>query len=89
MRVCSTSSTSTLTLPRASASRASDVINMVKSSVFTVKNTWLSCLECAADSSILQMPHALGLVVGLPYSNRPRQEAVFVLFIISMKLYVA
>ena len=37
---------STLILPRASASRASDVINMVKSSVFTVKNMWLFCLEC-------------------------------------------
>ena len=32
-----TSSTSTLILHKASASRASDVINMVKSSVFTVK----------------------------------------------------
>ena len=60
-------STSTLILPRASASRASDVINMVKSSVFTVKNVVVLSRMCdSADEqrTHLQMPHALGLVVG-------------------------
>ena len=47
------------------------------------------CDSADEQQSQLQMPHALGLVVGLPLSNRLRQEAVFVLFIISMKLYVA
>ena len=40
-------STSTLILPRAEASRASDVINMVKTSLFTVKNMMrMCCLGC-------------------------------------------
>ena len=62
--------TSTLILPRASASRASDVINMAKRPIFTVKNMWLFCLECVIlhfvdeQRTRLQMPHALYLVVG-------------------------
>ena len=62
------SSTSTLILPRASDSRASDVVNMVKNSVFTVKKhvVVLSRMCDSADGqrTHLQMPHALGLVVG-------------------------
>ena len=74
-------SASTLILPRASASRASDVINMVKSSVIAVKNMWVSCLEClilqTSRELICRCRMHLLWWKGVPFSNRPRQEAVF------------
>ena len=58
-------SSSTLILPRASASRASDVINMDQNSVFTT-SCCLSrmCNSADGQQTRLHMPHALGLVVG-------------------------
>ena len=47
------------------------------------------CDSADEQGTYLQMPHPLGLVVGrIPFSNRPRQEAVFVLFIISISPFV-